>query len=126
MVGPTAKINPADLPQRPNLHWLGMKPYAELPAYLSGLDAGLMPFALNDATRFISPTKTLEFLAAGVPVVSTPVRDVVDDWGQDGLVAIADQPDTVIAAVEAVLARPRQPWLNHVDKRLSHMSWSAT
>ena len=126
MVGPTAKIDPAILPQRPNLHWLGMKPYAELPAYLAGWDAGLMPFALNEATRFISPTKTPEFLAAGVPLVSTSVPDVVADWGSDGLVSIADGPDAVVAAIEALLTRPRQPWLAQVDRRLTYLSWDAT
>jgi UDP-galactopyranose mutase len=126
MVGPTAKIDPAALPRSPNLHWLGMKAYAELPAYLAGWDAGLMPFALNEATRFISPTKTPEFLAAGVPVVSTPVPDVVADWGTGGLVEIADGPDAVVAAIEAVLARPRQPWLSRVDQRLAWLSWNAT
>jgi len=126
MVGPTAKIDPATLPRRPNLHWLGMKPYAELPAYLAGWDAGLMPFALNEATRFISPTKTPEFLAAGVPLVSTPVPDVVADWEKDGLVAIADGPDAVVAAIESLLTRPQQAWLARVDRRLTYLSWTAT
>jgi len=126
MVGPTAKVDPASLPRRPNLHWLGMKRYAELPAYLAGWDAGLMPFALNEATRFISPTKTPEFLAAGVPLVSTPVTDVVSDWGRDGLVGIASGPDAVAAALEAALARPLQPWLSRVDRRLAGQSWDAT
>ena len=67
MIGPVAKIDPDSLPRSPNLHWLGAKSYAELPAYLSGWDAGFMPFALNESTRFISPTKTPEFLAAGLP-----------------------------------------------------------
>ena len=126
MVGPTAKVDPASLPRRPNLHWLGMKRYAELPAYLAGWDAGLMPFALNEATRFISPTKTPEFLAAGVPLVSTPVADVAADWGRDGLVEIASGLDAVVAALEAALARPLQPWLSRVDKRLAGQSWDAT
>ena len=126
MLGPTAKIDPAALPRHPNLHWLGMKSYADLPAYLAGWDAGLMPFALNEATRFISPTKTPEFLAAGVPLVSTPVPDVVADWEKDGLVAIADGPDAVVAAIEALLTHPRQPWLAQVDRRLTHLSWNAT
>ena len=126
MVGPTAKIDPAMLPRRLNLHWLGMKRYAELPAYLAGWDAGLMPFALNEATRFISPTKTPEFLAAGVPVVSTSVPDVVADWAEGGLVSIADGPNAVVAAIEAVLTRPRQPWLARVDRRLSYLSWTTT
>ena len=126
LLGPTAKIDPASLPRRPNLHWLGMKRYADLPAYLAGWDAGMMPFALNEATRFISPTKTPEFLAAGVPVVSTSVPDVVADWGSDGLVTIADGAEPVVAALEAVLARPHEPWLARVDRRLAHLSWTAT
>ena len=126
MLGPVVKIEPADLPRAANLHWLGMKPYAELPAYLAHWDAGLMPFALNEATRFISPTKTPEFLAAGVPVVSTPIADVVTDWGRDGLVSVVADVAGVEAAIAAALARPRQPWLARVDLRLAHLSWSAT
>ncbi len=126
MLGPVVKIDPATLPRRPNLHWLGTKSYTELPSYLAGWDAGLMPFALNEATRFISPTKTPEFLAAGVPVVSTSVPDVVSDWEKDGLVEIADGPDAVVAAIAALLARPRQPWLARVDRRLTRLSWTAT
>ncbi|WP_204259578.1 glycosyltransferase [Lichenicola cladoniae] len=126
MLGPTAKIDPASLPRHPNLHWLGMKSYAELPAYLAGWDAGIMPFALNEATRFISPTKTPEFLAAGVPLVSTPIADVVTDWGTGGMVSIAADPDATIAAIEALLARPIEPWLTDVDHRLSQQSWDNT
>ena len=126
MVGPTAKVDPAILPRRCNLHWLGIKPYADLPAYLSGWQVGLMPFALNEATRFISPTKTPEFLAAGVPLVSTPVPDVVSDWGKDGLVEIAARPLGVIAAVEKLLARPKAGWQLRVDKHMNWMSWNAT
>ena len=126
MLGPTAKIDPATLPQRPNLHWLGMKAYADLPSYLSGWDAGFMPFALNDATRYISPTKTPEFLAAGVPVVSTPVPDVVADWKADGLVAIASSPAEMVACLEEALARTDPAWLKAVDDRLQGMSWDAT
>ncbi len=116
MIGPTAKIDPATLPRHPNLHWLGMKAYADLPAYLAGWDVGLMPFAMNEATRFISPTKTPEFLAAGVPVVSTPVPDVISDWGKDSLVEIASRPAAVIeldrktaAPAEGRVAGPRRP-----------------
>lgn len=126
MLGPTAKIDPAMLPRRPNLHWLGMKSYAQLPEYLAGWDAGLMPFASNEATRFISPTKTPEFLAAGVPLVSTSVPDVVADWGLDKLVGIADGLDQVVSALEAAMARPRKPWLANVDRRLNYLSWKAT
>ena len=84
-----------------------MKPYAELPAYLADWDAALMPFALNEATRFISPTKTPEYLAAGVPVVSTPITDVVRDWARDGLVEIASDADGFVRAAEAVFDRAR-------------------
>ena len=126
MIGPTAKITPDDLPSRDNLHWLGGKPYSALPSYLAGWDAGLMPFAINDATRYISPTKTPEFLAAGVPLVSTPIADVVAEWGQNSLVEIAGTADAVVARLEAVLQQPRGNWLKRVDAKLANISWDAT
>ena len=126
MLGPVAKIDPAELPRRPNLHWLGQKSYHELPAYLAHWHAGIMPFALNEATRFISPTKTPEFLAAGLPVVSTGVPDVVADWGPGGLVEIADGVAAFAAALDRVLDGSRQSWLDDVDLRLASMSWTAT
>ncbi len=126
MIGPVVKIEPDALPRSPNLHWLGAKTYAELPAYLSGWDAGFMPFALNESTRFISPTKTPEFLAAGLPVVSTPVLDVVRDWGEAGLVDIAAKPDAFADALGRALARPRTEWLRAVDRRLAEISWDRT
>ena len=118
MVGPVAKIDPASLPRRPNLHWLGAKRYADLPAYLANWDVGIMPFALNEATRYISPTKTPEFLAAGVPVVSTPIRDVVQPYGEAGLVAIASGADGFVAAARTLMALAREPWLDAVDRQL--------
>ncbi|MDB5557103.1 MAG: glycosyl transferase [Enterovirga sp.] len=126
MIGPVVKIDPASLPQRPNIHWLGGKRYEELPSYLSGWDIGFMPFALNDATRFISPTKTPEFLAAGVPVVSTPITDVIRPYGQRNLVEIAADAGEVVAAAERLMARPRAPWLQRVDRHLATGSWDAT
>jgi glycosyltransferase involved in cell wall biosynthesis len=126
MVGPVVKIDPASLPQRSNLHWLGGKLYEELPSYLAHWSFGLMPFALNEATRFISPTKTPEFLATGVPVISTPVADVVRDWGEPGLVEIAATAEQVIEAAEKIAARPREEWLNRVDHRLDQTSWDRT
>jgi|HubBroStandDraft_3_1064219.scaffolds.fasta_scaffold06322_3 glycosyltransferase involved in cell wall biosynthesis len=131
LVGPVAKIDPAMLPRRANVHHLGMKRYDELPAYLAGWQAALMPFALNDATRFISPTKTPEYLAGGRPVVSTPVRDVERVYGTLGLVEIAEGPDAFIAAVERVLAAGadparRQDWLARVDDHLAGLSWDRT
>lgn len=104
MLGPVAKISKADLPQAPNLHWLGQKAYAELPAYLEGWDLALMPFAVNEATRFISPTKTPEYLAAGKPVVSTQIRDVARSYGALEAVSVVSQAEFV-AACEAVLQR---------------------
>lgn len=126
MLGPVVKIDPRDLPRRPNVHWLGGKAYADLPIYLAGWDAGFMPFALNDATKFISPTKTPEFLAAGLPVVSTPITDVVRPYGEEGTVAIARDADEVVRALERVMAEPRGSWLEAVDRRLSTMSWDRT
>jgi glycosyltransferase involved in cell wall biosynthesis len=126
MIGPVVKIDPASLPRRDNIHWLGQRSYDELPRYLAGWDVGFMNFALNEATRFISPTKTPEFLAAGVPVVSTAIRDVVDPYGARGLVEIASTPAEVVDAAERVLARPKAPWLRKVDRHLATGSWDKT
>ncbi len=131
MIGPVVKIDPADLPRLPNIHWLGGRSYKELPGYLAGWDAGFMPFALNESTRFISPTKTPEFLAGGLPVVSTPIIDVVRDWGpksagESGLVEIAADPVEFAAALQMVLDRPRAGWLKQVDRRLAQTSWDQT
>jgi len=126
MIGPVVKIDPATLPQRRNLHWLGAKSYTELPRYLSGWEVGLMPFALNESTKFISPTKTPEFLAAGVPVVSTPIIDVVRPYGEKGLVEIARTAEEVVEKAEAILSRPRDAWLAKVDRHLASGSWDKT
>lgn len=128
MIGPVVKISPDELPQRPNIAWLGGKDYAELPAYLAHWDVALMPFAINDATRFISPTKTPEYLAAGRPVVSTPIKDVVRHYGELDGVEIADTPDAFIAACARALALPHEnrEWLRPVDALLSTMSWDET
>jgi len=126
MVGPVAKISDDDLPRRANIHYLGGKQYAELPAYLSGWDVAIMPFALNEATRFISPTKTPEYLAAGRPVVSTSIRDVVHPYQDLGLVRIADTPDDFVAAVEEALAQHGPDMVRRGDRLLSRMSWDRT
>ncbi|MCK6545753.1 glycosyltransferase family 1 protein [Myxococcota bacterium] len=125
LVGPVTKIDPASLPRRPNLHYLGPKPYAELPGYLSGWDVALVPFALNESTRFISPTKTPEYLAAGRPVVSTPIRDVVRPYGELGLVKIVATPTELVRAVEAVL-RDGNTTREAADAFLRDMSWDRT
>lgn len=126
MIGPVVKIDPATLPQRPNIHWLGGRQYADLPAYLAHWDVGFMPFAINEATRFISPTKTPEFLAAGLPVVSTPIRDVVRPYGEKGLVEIAATAEEVVKAAETCLSRDRASWLAAVDQQLASGSWDKT
>jgi glycosyltransferase involved in cell wall biosynthesis len=126
MIGPVVKIDPNSLPHRRNIAWLGIKPYEDLPAYLSGWDVGIMPFAQNEATRFISPTKTPEFLAAGVRVVSTPIRDVVDPYGKAGLVAIAATAKGFVRACEKIMNDPKRPWLIAVDRKLKENSWDLT
>jgi UDP-galactopyranose mutase len=95
------KIDPATLPRHPNLHWLGQRSYEELPDLVAQWDVCLLPFALNASTRYISPTKTLEYLAADRPVVSTPVTDVVRQY--QGVVAIADSLPAFVAACEQAL-----------------------
>jgi glycosyltransferase involved in cell wall biosynthesis len=124
MIGPVVKIDPVLLPHASNIHWLGPKTYDDLPEYLAHWNVGLMPFALNESTRFISPTKTPEFLAAGLPVVSTPVRDVVNAYGKEGLVEIA--ATAADASVEHLMRRPRDGWLKRVDARLATGSWDTT
>jgi glycosyltransferase involved in cell wall biosynthesis len=126
MLGPVVKIDPADLPRLPNIHWLGGKSYGQLPAYIGGWDIGFMPFAMNEATRFISPTKTPEFLAAGIPVISTPITDVVRPYGENGLVEIAATAGDVVASAEELMQRPREAWLQRVDRHLGKTSWDRT
>jgi UDP-galactopyranose mutase len=126
MVGPVVKIAPEDLPQRPNIHYLGPKTYDQLPAYLAGWDVALMPFAMNESTQFISPTKTPEYLAGGKPVVSTPMRDVVRHYGQMEGVLIAATAEEFVAACERALELARNPeggWLAEADLILSATSW---
>src|SRR3954447_1147080 len=125
MIGPVVKVEPDSLPQAVNIHYLGMKRYEELPAYLGGWDVGIMPFAHNDATRYISPTKTPEYLAAGLSVVSTSIRDVVDPYERLGLVAIADDVAGTVAAIDAALAG-RGPSREAVDAFLAARSWDET
>src|SRR3954465_4439466 len=103
MIGPLAKIDASDLPRSPNLHWLGPKQYAELPSYLAGWDCGIMPFAINESTKFISPTKTPEYLAAGLPLVSTEIKDVIPPYGDLDLVATATSAAEFAEAVRRAL-----------------------
>jgi len=130
MIGPVVKIDEADLPRSANIHYLGGKSYNELPDYIAGWDVAMMPFAVNESTRFISPTKTPEYLAAGKPVVSTPIRDVIRPYGDKGLVFIAKTPEDFISAIgramneidteSGTLRRKR------ADEYIEGMSWDKT
>ena len=127
MVGPVVKIDPAGLPQRPNIHWLGQQSYDDLPGLISGWDVCLLPFALNEATRYISPTKTLEYMACGRPSVSTPIKDVVEPYGH--LVSIAASAPDFIAACDEILQRAPRQQAEHADALgaiVARTSWDAT
>lgn len=129
LLGPVVKVDPATLPCHPNLHYLGFKSYGELPAYLKGWDVAILPFALNESTRFISPTKTPEYLAAGVPVVSTAITDVVNPYQVEGLVRIGLDPDSFIQAVEDQLRinpDERAALIARADEFLAAGSWDQT
>lgn len=129
MIGPVVKIDPATLPKRPNINYLGSKQYLELPRYMAKWDISLIPFMLNDSTRYISPTKTPEYLSAGCPVVSTPIQDVLQPYGEKGLVEIGKTPEEFALLVSRILNRSeeeRRQWLNRIDRFLSTMSWNST
>lgn len=126
MIGPVVKIDPADLPAKENIYYLGGKSYDELPAYIAGWDVAMMPFALNDSTKFISPTKTPEYLAAGKPVVSTPITDVVSPYGDEKLVYIASTANEFITAIEMALEDDAAERHARVEQFLREMSWDNT
>ena len=126
LLGPVVKIDLALLPAAENIHYLGVKDYADLPAYLSGWDTAILPFALNDATRFISPTKTPEYLAAGKTVVSTPIHDVVTDYGDPGLAFIASTPIEFAQALDRALEPQSDSWRKAVALKLQSTSWEMT
>ena len=127
LIGPVVKIDPKSLPQNSNIHYLGQKSYTELPRYLCGWDVALIPFQLNESTRFISPTKTPEYLAAGVPVVSTPIRDVIKPYGIKKLVHIGEKGADFVKSIEMELNRSdKKQWINKVDQFLSSISWDDT
>lgn len=128
IVGPVVRIDPDTLPHAHNIHYLGSRRYEDLPAYLKGWDIAIQPFALNDATRFISPTKTPEYLAGGKPVISSPIHDVQHPYGDKGLVHIAATPDEWIEVAEHILAHDDEDdeWLSRVDAFLGSGSWDQT
>jgi UDP-galactopyranose mutase len=128
MIGPVTKLDPNRLPRRSNIHYLGKKSYESLPQYLAGWDVAILPFAQNEATRFISPTKTPEYLAGGKPVVSSPILDVVRPYGELGLVRIAEGIPEFVRAIEKAIQSNNNPssWLAKVDKFLKKNSWDIT
>lgn len=126
MLGPVVKIDPTELPELPNLHFLGQKQYRDLPGYVKGFDVCMMPFALNDATRFISPTKTLEYMAAHKPIVSTPVADVVGSYAD--AVAIVRTTEEFVRAVEQALAESPEQRGKRIAREkevLARSSWDS-
>lgn len=126
MLGPIVKIDSASLPQGDNVHYLGMKDYKQLPTYFSNWDVAILPFALNDSTRFISPTKTPEYLSAGLPVVSTPIRDVIRTYGAPDFVQIADTALAFEKAIERALAGHHPTNWERIDSLLAESSWNHT
>jgi glycosyltransferase involved in cell wall biosynthesis len=128
IVGPVVKIDEASLPRNTNIHYLGGRSYAQLPAYLKGWDVAIMPFAMNESTKYISPTKTPEYLAGGKPVISTPINDVVHPYGDEALVHIAADAASWVAAGEELLAAKdeKDQWLKRVDTFLLGNSWDQT
>ncbi|MDB5076719.1 MAG: hypothetical protein JWO42_2898 [Chloroflexi bacterium] len=126
LVGPVRTSQLEKLPRRPNIHYLGPKPYGKLPAYLAHWDVGILPFALNEATRFISSTQTLEILSAGKPVVATNIRDVVEPHGRQGLVQVADTPESFVDAAAGAMGPQQRSWDIAVDALLATTSWQQT
>ncbi|KFC18098.1 glycosyltransferase family 1 protein [Epilithonimonas lactis] len=127
IIGPVVKIDVNELPRAENIHYLGSKKYAELPNYISHWDIAMVMFAINESTEFISPTKTPEYLAAGLPVISTPIKDVVKPYGEANLVYIADSAETFIAYAEEEFNKDsKKEWLAKVDEYLADESWDNT
>jgi glycosyltransferase involved in cell wall biosynthesis len=123
MIGPVVKVRPEELPQTPNIHWLGSREYSELPAYAAGFDVCLMPFALNAATEYINPTKTLEYMAAGKPIVSTTIADVVRQFGS--IVAVGHSHSEFIEHVRTALATPNAGRIARGVETARQYSWDS-
>ena len=126
LIGPVVKIEDDMLPRGANLHYLGRKEYEHLPSYIAHWDVAMLPFAQNASTRFISPTKTPEYLAAGKPVVSTPIRDVVTPYADMGLVHVGEDAPGFGAAIQIALQQGGPEWLAEVDRFLKGNSWDKT
>jgi glycosyltransferase involved in cell wall biosynthesis len=121
MVGPTAKVDPAELPKAPNIHWLGQRQYEELPRYVKAFDVCLMPFALNEATEYINPTKTLEYMAAGKPIVSTAVADVVRNFTP--IVTVANSHAEFLAGTRNAITTPNGQLIADGIEMAARSSW---
>jgi Glycosyl transferases group 1 len=126
LIGPVVKIAEDQLPRAHNIHYLGRKDYIDLPRYIANWDVAMLPFAQNASTQFISPTKTPEYLAAGKRVVSTPIQDVVNPYGQLKMVEIAGNSEEFAQAIARLLDARQENWLANVDRLLSKMSWDIT
>jgi UDP-galactopyranose mutase len=128
MIGPVVKIDPASLPDNDNIHYFGAKTYQELSSYAAHWEVALMPFARNEATRFISPTKMPEYLAAGKPVVSAPIVDVTRRWAHLQAVFIAATPEEFVRTADAAIAlgTGSGDWLEEIDHELADLSWDRT
>ncbi|MDQ3392839.1 MAG: UDP-galactopyranose mutase [Bacteroidota bacterium] len=127
MIGPTVKIDPSTLPRKANIYYLGPKDYKVLPQYLAHWDVAMLPFARNESTRFISPTKTPEYLCAAKPVISTSIMDVIRPYGENGLVHIADNVKTFKDALsKALVQKNNKKWLQKVEDFLVTNSWDST
>ncbi len=130
MIGPVAEIAPSELPRRPNIHYLGDRSYKDLPAYFSGWDVAVAPFVRGESTGLIAPVETSEYLAAGVPMVSTLIRGVEPVYGRRGLVKVADTTDDFVAAAERLMNRHGDydygAWLGRVDEALVSGAWDET
>ena len=124
MVGPVVKVDPRDLPQGPNIHWLGQRDYTQLPAYVKSFDVCLMPFALNEATEYINPTKTLEYMAAGKPIVSTAVADVVRNFTP--VVAVAHTAEEFVALARRAALEPDAALVARGVEQAAAASWDST
>lgn len=124
MIGPLAKINEEDLPREKNIYYLGMKSYDSLPSYLKRFDIAMMPFAINDSTTYISPTKTLEYMAAGKPIISTPIKDVERDYRH--CISIVKNSREFAEAIEKHFSGHHQEFLKDYEKILCKTSWDST
>jgi glycosyltransferase involved in cell wall biosynthesis len=124
LVGPVVKVDPASLPQAPNIHWLGGRDYKQLPDYCRAFDVCMMCFAINEATEFINPTKALEYLATGKPVISTPVKDVVRQYSD--LVEIAKTPEEFVEKLDRLIQHPDADRIQRGIEKARESSWEGT